>query len=178
MEQKYAGQNSRNGDAWILLGKYCNKNTNAAQFKIYHTYNCLANPRNLCICSSPFSIAQFLQESSSIFFPLLCLLEQNVWDRIQGKGYFIPSIFLQKTVVIKIPMPHDLETLYVQSLSKRYRHIAAILTLKVLNFWKCTSCCSLNPLWSGMREVVPARTSPTLHPPSPPTVRQLSRLAL
>ena len=25
-----------------------------------------------------------------------------------------------------------------------------ILTLKVLNFWKFTSCCSLEPLWSGM----------------------------
>ena len=53
-----------------------------------------------------------------------------------------------------------------------------LLTLKVLNFWKFTSYCSLKPLLSGMREVVPARTSPTLHPPSPPTVHQLSRLAL
>ena len=32
------------------------------------------------------------------------------------------------------------------------------------------SYCSLKPLWSGMGEVVPARTSPPLHPPSPPTV--------
>ena len=38
------------------------------------------------------------------------------------------------------------------------------LTPKVLNFWKFTSYCSLKPLWSGMGEVVPARTSPTLHP--------------
>ena len=52
------------------------------------------------------------------------------------------------------------------------------LTLKVLYFWKFTSYCSLKPLWSGMGEVVPARTSPTLHPPSPPTVHQLSQLAL
>ena len=52
------------------------------------------------------------------------------------------------------------------------------LTLKVLNFWKFSSYRSLKPLWSGMGEVVPARTSPTLHPPSPPTVHQLSRLAL
>ena len=29
-----------------------------------------------------------------------------------------------------------------------------------------------------MGEVVPARTSPTLHPPSPPTVHQWSQLAL
>ena len=50
------------------------------------------------------------------------------------------------------------------------------LTLKVLNFWKLTSYCSLKPLWSGMGEVVPARISPTLHPPSPPTVHQLSQL--
>ena len=53
-----------------------------------------------------------------------------------------------------------------------------VLTLKVLNFWKFTSYCSLKPLWLGMGEVVPARTSPTLHPPTPPTVHQLSRLAL
>ena len=47
------------------------------------------------------------------------------------------------------------------------------LTLKVLNFWKFTSYCSLKPLWSGMGEVVPARASPTPHPPLPPTVHQL-----
>ena len=52
------------------------------------------------------------------------------------------------------------------------------LTLKVLNFWKFTSYCSLKPLWSGMGEVVPARTLPTLHPPSPQIVHQLARLAL
>ena len=27
---------------------------------------------------------------------------------------------------------------------------SVVLTLKVLNFWKCTSYCSLKPLWSGM----------------------------
>ena len=43
----------------------------------------------------------------------------------------------------------------------------------MLNFWQFTSYNSLKPLWSGMGEVVPARTSPTLHPPSPPTVHQL-----
>ena len=52
------------------------------------------------------------------------------------------------------------------------------LTLKVLNFWKLTSYCRLKPLWSGMGELVLAPTSPTLHPPSPPTLHQLSRLAL
>ena len=49
-----------------------------------------------------------------------------------------------------------------------------LLTLKVLNFWIFTSYCSLKRLWSGMGEVVPARTSPTLDPQSPPTVHQLS----
>ena len=42
-----------------------------------------------------------------------------------------------------------------------------MVTLKVLNFWKFTCYCSLKPLWSGIGEVVPACTSPTLHPPSP-----------
>ena len=40
-----------------------------------------------------------------------------------------------------------------------------MLTLKVLNFLKFTSYCSLKPLWSGMGGVVPAHTSPILHPP-------------
>ena len=42
------------------------------------------------------------------------------------------------------------------------------LTLKVLNFWKFTS----------YYKTLMGRTSPTLHPPSPSTVHQLSRLAL
>ena len=29
---------------------------------------------------------------------------------------------------------------------------------------------TLEPLWSGIGVVVPARTSPNLHPPYPPTV--------
>ena len=53
-------------------------------------------------------------------------------------------------------------------------HFLDKLTLTVLNFRKFTSFCSLKPLWSGMGETVPARTSPTLHPPSPPIVHQLS----
>ena len=65
--------------------------------------------------------------------------------------------------------------------------IIILLTLKVLKSlkvhfewtgWISEHCCSLKPLWKGMGEVVPARTLPTLHPPSPPTVHQLSRLAL
>ena len=59
----------------------------------------------------------------------------------------------------------------------------SLLTLKVLHFWKLTykwsgwisdSYCSLKPLCSGIGEVVPARTSPTLPPPSPRTVLSLS----
>ena len=73
--------------------------------------------------------------------------------------------------LLKQEIPH------VYYFSKSY-FAYKLLTLKVLNFWKFTSNCSLKPLWSGMGEVVPARTSLTLHPPSPPTVHQLSRLAL
>ena len=54
---------------------------------------------------------------------------------------------------------HRLSSLFPPSLI-----ISIQLTLKVLNFWKFTSYCSLKPLWSGMGEAVPARTSPTLHP--------------
>ena len=39
-----------------------------------------------------------------------------------------------------------------------------------INSLLCFMHTSIKPLWSGMGEVVAARTSPTLHPPSPPTV--------
>ena len=42
------------------------------------------------------------------------------------------------------------------------------------NGWISDSYCSLKPLCSGMGEVVLARTSPTLLPPSPRTVLSLS----
>ena len=41
------------------------------------------------------------------------------------------------------------------------RAMDSVLTLKVLNFWIFISYCSLKPLWSGMGEVVPARTIPS-----------------
>ena len=66
----------------------------------------------------------------------------------------------EKTIAI-----HDTECPYWDQVSlNNTDSLCSFLTLKVLNFWKFTSCCSLKPLWSGMREVVPARTSPTLHP--------------
>ena len=40
--------------------------------------------------------------------------------------------------------------------------------------WISDSYCSIKPLCSGMGEVAPARTSPTLLPPSPHTVLSLS----
>ena len=54
----------------------------------------------------------------------------------------------------------------------------ALLNPLSAEFLKFTSYCSLKPLWSGMGEKVLAHTSLTLHPPSPPTEHQLSRLAL
>ena len=41
-------------------------------------------------------------------------------------------------------------------------------------FLKIYKLLLLKTLMVGMGEVVPARTLPTLHPPSPPTVHQLS----
>ena len=42
------------------------------------------------------------------------------------------------------------------------------LEMEWVDLWQLLFC--LKPLWSGMGEVVPGRTSPTLHHPSPPTV--------
>ena len=52
------------------------------------------------------------------------------------------------------------------------------LTHTALNFWKLTSYCSLKPLWSGMEEVVLGSYLADPTSPIPPTVHQLSWLAL
>ena len=67
------------------------------------------------------------------------------------------------------------KVLWCISAADKRSELWVLLALRVLNFWKFTSYCSLKTLWSGMGEVVPART---LHPPSPPTVHQLLWLAL
>ena len=72
---------------------------------------------------------------------------------------FIPVVLLRHYSTMKrIIQSFGIILKYLESFG------ACKLTLKVLNFWKLTSYCSLKPLWSGMGEEVPARTSPTLHP--------------
>ena len=58
----------------------------------------------------------------------------------------------------------------------RYSHCFNTYTARpvCLSGWISDSYCSLKPLCSGMGEVVPTRTSPTLLPPSPRTVLSLS----
>ena len=85
----------------------------------------------------------------------------------------LTSLFSQSMPGILYPhvLVHTLHLSFTAKLhGKEYLSSCCVmLTLKVLNFWRFTSYCSLKPLWSGMGEVVPGRTSPTLHPPSPPT---------
>ena len=98
-------------------------------------------------------------------------------SRVLQSQFIFFKTQLSSTTRFKVRWTHAQES----NLYNRRLHVIhkfAIFTLKVLNFWKFTSYCSLKPLWSGMGEVVPARTSPTLHPPSPPTVHQLSWLSL
>ena len=66
-----------------------------------------------------------------------------------------------------------------QHMKKYSLHILGLLTLTLPGpsagvSGSLDSYCNLKPLCSGMGEVVPARTSPTLLPPSPRTVLSLS----
>ena len=81
-------------------------------------------------------------------------------------------LFFQITIKSPCNIDHHLIVIFCYQCQPRPQHnrvevltySGSILTLKVLNFWKFTSYCSLKPLWSGMGEVVLACTSPTLHP--------------
>ena len=113
------------------------------------------------------SSCNFLHRSydSSFCGCLNCCYFQTHHSRL-----YILSVHSKKKAMATMHLTHDI---WACGFTRK-----CVLTLKVLNFWKFTSYCNLKPLWSGMGEVVPAHTSPTLHAPSPPTVHQLSQLAL
>ena len=83
-------------------------------------------------------------------------------------------VFLHVTAKVVIPVhhphPHSKET-HTHTHTPFNTYTAKPVCW---NGWISDSYCSLTPLCSGMGEVVPARTSPTLLPPSPRTVLSLS----
>ena len=134
-----------------------------------------------------------------LWYSVSVIFSDDVWNRRKFsklKVWLFPTIYIQQSLLTRDLNHHaySLQTYWFMTLADATMVIAVLitrlrlvflyheipfsvtLTIKVLNFWKLTSHCSLKPLWSGMGE--PARNSPTLHPPSPPTVYQLLRLAL
>ena len=120
-----------------------------------------------------------------------CHQPNEYWTRscfvfvFETPGQFIHSFIICGNITVRSPISAmSPKRVSIRIKTNQWLRFSSVLeklgqlTLKVLNFWKCTSYCSLKPLWSGMGEVVPARTSPTLHPPSPRTVHQLLWLAL
>ena len=88
-------------------------------------------------------------------------LSVTVWHAIAGKHVKLSIKYKYKTLWIIRWLFHDDWTLTMPGPSAG---VSGSLD----------SYCSLKPLCSGMGEVVPARTSPTLLPPSPRTVLSLS----
>ena len=100
-------------------------------------------------------------------------------------GYLVDRAFFWRCVIATCPFHNN----SISSAAQRSYHllheqvygcgIVVALTLTLLGpsagvSGSLDSYCSLKPLCSGMGEVVPARTSPTLLPPSPRTVLSLS----
>ena len=84
----------------------------------------------------------------------------------------------QSSVLLKMNKApwHSFAKDLVVNLHSLRSHLVNTYTAKPIcwNGWISDRYCSLKPLCSGMGEVVPARTSPTLLPPSPRTVLSLS----
>ena len=124
---------------------------------------------NISVCISDLfeNVVTFRKTDATIEFPTFEGATSGD-IRFQFKTTQESGIFLQNTGTY-----HFIEVKLVCKYSMELSKKKIPLTLKVLNFWKFTSYCSLKPLWLGIGEVVPARTSPILHPLSPPTVHQL-----
>ena len=106
------------------------------------------------------------------------LLPQITW--IWSKRW--PTFSMYKILVVLFPH-HNMQLLQCSNLCIPYVHhryptsVFIILTLPGPSAGvsgSLDSYCSLKPLCSGMGEVVPARTVPTLLSPSPRTVLSLS----
>ena len=126
-------------------------------------------------CSSylKFLCYEFCMDSIIIVIPFQCILCTNSGgSKEKVSKQTNTGHLLSKTLKISNLSPNECTDFRLML------YMPLLLTLKVLNFWKFTGYCSLKPLWSGVGEVVPAHTSPTLHPPSPQTMHQLSWLAL
>ena len=142
----------------------------------YLPHNLFPHLKHWCCWRSP----------SSICCSSTCSLSCHISHAWTIPAHKIPWLQRMHNTAARVVEHYTISREHAISQCEHYLHFEAftvniqenLLTFKVLNFWKFTSYCSLKPLWSGMEEVVPARTSPTLHPPSPPTVHQLSRLAL
>ena len=108
----------------------------------------------------------------------------KVSNMLKAQFMFVRFILSTMLIVcIKTPnQQHGHQILYENSLAKWTAHgdvsyFIITLTLQGLSAGvsgSLDSYCSLKPLCSGRGEVVPARTSPTLLPPSPCTVLSLS----
>ena len=116
----------------------------------------------------PFKIAQWHSFQPKITVLLKCITPDSPTSVLKITGHLI-ILAGSITSVFMCTYPVN----GVQLFPKRYYPendcIIVLLTLKLLgpgswSEWISDSHCSLKPLWSGMGEVEPARTSPTLHP--------------
>ena len=141
-------------------------------------------------CAHPSDPADVSSISSSWFLPLMCK-----WDVAKASTLVGLEPFLHADVrgqwwsaiaSGRPPQPTEvsLESVVKNQLSNM-KHLLCVLvseldlTLTLPSpsagvSGSLDSYCSIKPLCSGMGEVVPARTSPTLLPPSPRTVLSLS----
>ena len=90
------------------------------------------------------------------------VISEADWSHLQE--YSTVYEIFSMLIVLVIAVLQAVQNALLMSSVVELLGIPGYLTLKVLNFWKFPSYCSLKPLWSGMGEVAPARTSPTLHP--------------
>ena len=120
---------------------------------------------------------------SKVFTKTTCVSYLAKVDAKLVSKYSYQIEFCQQILCKKIFLQREHETITI------FKYIASKLPydINVLNVLTLTlpgpsagvsgsldSYCSLKPLCSGMGEEVPARTSPTLLPPSPRTVLSLS----
>ena len=107
------------------------------------------------------------------------------WPQLQGWRYIRQQLYFTlwmymwrhcKQCEIEMLRFHTTVIVFeIKSISNSHKTSFNTYTAKPVcwNGWISDSYCSLKPLCSGMGEVVPARTSPTLLPPSPRTVLSL-----
>ena len=145
------------------------------EMNVQRVWHILGNERCIVVIGCNW-LCNFITVECDCMFQIFYI--GDIWYLVFWWLYLNELLFMQMTYILEYPMATKSTGLLLTPIPTYGLGSVSVNTYTAKpvcwNGWISDSYCSLKPLCSGMGEVVPARTSPTLLPPSPRTVLKLS----